>query len=150
MTTNNSKTANCMERDTELLTLYNEALHLMIKNRVPNPDKSALTWALTYGQPRYCLSYRYAYRTVCRILGGENVKFSSLLRRQMWEEVCRKVQSLTVLHPTLSIAKAIEFVLLNTRASRFFLSERQAKRSIQKCRRQYRRRLQTHIFHHQS
>ncbi len=143
MNDTNTKKENCLARDKEFLSIYNEALDFMIKNRVPEPHSSALNWTIANGQPHYNLSFHRAYRVVCQILSGEHTAFRSELRESMWNEICEKVATLTSLHPGMSIAKALDFVLLHSRASRFFFTTRQAKRGILRCRKARRQRLQT-------
>ncbi len=143
MNSNNAKMENCLARDKEFLSIYNDALDFMVKNRVPDPHNSALSWAIAHGQPHYNLSFQRAYRVVCQMLTGEHTTFRSELRQQMWREVSEKVGALTSLHPGMSIAKALDFVLLHSRASRFFFTERQAKRGILRCRKAKRQKLQS-------
>lgn len=145
----NAKKENCLARDKEFLSIYNDALDFMIRNRVPNPHDAALWWTIENAQPHYYLSYSRAYRVVCQMLTGKSVKFSSLLRQSMWGEVCQKVKSLIALHPYMSVAKALDFVLTHTRASRFFITERQAQRGIARSRKMRRQKLQA-MFRPQS
>lgn len=107
----NAKKENCLARDKEFLSIYNDAFNFMIENRVPDPHNRALHWTIENGQPHYNLSYSRAYRVVCQMLTGDRIAFNSHLRQMMWSEICKKVKSLTTLHPDMSIAKALDFVL---------------------------------------
>ena len=147
MNTQNAKSENCLMRNLELLSIYNEALHFMIKNHVPNPHQSALHWTLHNGTPRYCVSYKRAYSVICQLFAGQNIRISSAIRKQMWLEIYHKVKALLRLHPALSIAQALDFVLTHSRASRFFVSEQQARRGISSCRKRRTLRLQSLIRH---
>ncbi|MGM9869319.1 MAG: hypothetical protein ACI30R_06805 [Sodaliphilus sp.] len=149
MNTQNAKSENCLKRNQEMLSIYNEALHFMIKNRVPNPHKSALHWTLHYGTPSYCVSYKRAYAVMCQLFAGHSIGLASPMRKQMWHEIYHKVDALLKLHPSMSIAQALDFVLSHSRASRFFVTEQQARRSISNCRKRRSRNLQS-LIHHQS
>ena len=146
----NAKKENCLARDKEFLSIYNDAFNFMIENRVPDPHNRALHWTIENGQPHYNLSYSRAYRVVCQMITGDRIAFNSHLRQMMWSEICKKVKSLTTLHPDLSIAKALEFVLLHSRASRFFVTPRQAERGIARSRKMRRQALQSIVGKHQS
>lgn len=149
MNTQNAKTENCLKRNQEMLSIYNEALHFMIKNRVPNPHKSALHWTLRYGTPRYCVSYKRAYAVMCQLFAGQSIAVASPIRKQMWNEIYQKVKALMWQNPSMSIAQALDFVLTHSRASRFFVTEQQARRGISNCRKRRSKHLQSYI-HHQS
>lgn len=146
----NAKKENCLARDKEFLSIYNDAFNFMIENRVPDPHNRALHWTIENGQPHYNLSYSRAYRVVCQMLTGDRIAFNSHLRQMMWSEICKKVKSLTTLHPDMSIAKALDFVLLHSRASRFFVTPRQAQRGITRSRKIRRQALQSIVGKHQS
>lgn len=148
--TNNTKQENCLARDKEFMSIYNDAVDFMLKNHVTDPFNSALHWAIEHGQPHYNLSYTRAYRVVCQMLTEGNVAFTSPLRKMMWEEISEKVRALMALRPSMSIAHALDFVLSHSRASRFFFTPRQAKRGILRCRKQRWQKLQQTMKQHQS
>lgn len=58
----NAKKENCLARDKEFLSIYNDAFNFMIENHVPDPHNRALHWAIENGQPHYNLSYRRALK----------------------------------------------------------------------------------------
>ena len=88
----NAKKENCLARDKEFLSIYNDAFNFMIENRVPDPHNRALHWTIENGQPHYNLSYSRAYRVVCKMLTGDRIAFNSHLRQMMWSEICKKVK----------------------------------------------------------
>ena len=46
----NAKKENCLARDKEFLSIYNDAFNFMIENRVPDPHNRALHWTIENGQ----------------------------------------------------------------------------------------------------
>ena len=131
------------ERDRELTELYCEIYDNLRTSRVKNLRRVALGIAVTTGSPRYHVGFDRAYIVVAQLLRDEGaISFKSTCIRDMWLEISTRVQSL-VRECKLSIAQAVELVLEQCRASRFFLAEEHAwviiKRELRKmnCRRLY-------------
>lgn len=131
------------ERDRELTVLYCEIYDNLKACRVKNMRRVALTMALACGSPRYHVGFDRAYVVVAQMLrNDQSIDFKSTYIRDMWLEISTRVQSL-VRECKLSIVQAVELVLEQCRASRFFLAEEHAwviiKRELRKmnCRRLY-------------
>ena len=131
------------ERDRELTELYCEIFDSLKACRVKNMRRTALTMALASGSPRYHVGFDRAYIVVAQLLRDKSgIAFKSTCIRDMWLEITAKVEQL--MHKgKLSIAQAVEIVLEQCRASRFFLAEEHAwaiiKRELSRmnCRRPY-------------
>ena len=121
-------------RDEEFIRAYNEALSLMIRRGVAHPRRSAIRFTIYNTQPRYHVSFERAYVVVCRLLRLPVKPVPQTLRGQMWLEIASRVAML-VDDRQVSIAAALEFVLANCRASRFFVSEQYADSRIDAMRR---------------
>lgn len=131
------------ERDRELTELYCEIYDSLKACRVKNMRRTALTMALASGSPRYHVGFDRAYIVVAQMLRDKGaIAFKSTYIRDMWLEITYKTESL-MRECRLSIAQAVEIVLEQCRASRFFLTEAHAwaiiKRELSKmnCRRPY-------------
>ena len=131
------------ERDRELTELYCEIYDSLKACRVKNMRRVALTMALASGSPRYHVGFDRAYIVVAQLLRDEGaISFKSTCIRDMWLEITDRVREL-VCECRFSIAQAVEIVLEQCRASRFFLAEEHAwaiiKRELSKmnCRRPY-------------
>lgn len=123
------RTQNRMRRDKEFLAFYDEALDLLIDHKVAGARGKALRLTLQLCQPRYYLDYQHAYPIVCGIIRHGRCNKTMPLHRDMWNELADKVQAVIDVSG-LSIAKALEFVLMHGRASRFFLTEPYAKDNL--------------------
>lgn len=131
------------ERDRELTELYCEIYDSLKACRVKNMRHVALTMALASGSPRYHVGFDRAYIVVAQLLRDKDaIAFKSSCIRDMWLEITVRVERL-MRECRLSIAQAVELVLEQCRASRFFLAEEHAwviiKRELSKmnCRRPY-------------
>ena len=131
------------ERDRELTELYCEIYDSLRTTRVKNLRQVALSIALATGSPRYHVGFDRAYVVVPQLLrNGMDVSFKSLPIKNLWLDITCKVKRL-MLEGKLSAAQAIDIVLEQCRASRFFLSEAHAWRIIKRelskmnCRRHY-------------
>lgn len=113
------------ERDHEFLETYKATLAQLINAKVKNPKMEAVRWTIHNGAPHYHVSYERAYRVVCQILRNGKVPVKPSLQARMWHEIAQRVCSLTQ-QGRVSVAKALELVLLHCRASRFFISEHYA------------------------
>lgn len=131
------------ERNRELTELYCEIYDNLRATRVKNLRRVALGIALATGSPRYHVGYDRAYDVVTRLLRDDGrISFKCNLNREMWLDIAGKVK-LLIGEGRLSAAQAIEIVLEQCRASRFYLTEGRAwviiKRELSKmnCRRLY-------------
>lgn len=131
------------ERNRELTELYCEIYDSLRATRVKNLRRVALGIALATGSPRYHVGYDRAYEVVTRLLHDDGrITFKCNLNREMWLDIAGKVK-LLMGEGRLSAAQAIEIVLEQCRASRFYLTEGRAwviiKRELSKmnCRRLY-------------
>jgi len=124
-------------RDMEFVALYNPTLQLMIRRGVAAPRRAAIHFVVNNGHPRYHVSYKRAYDVVCQLLRHGKMPLHPSLQAQMWQEIAARVSSMTR-EQGMSIACALEFVLLHCRASRFFISEEYADTIIDRARRDYR------------
>lgn len=118
----NGKTKMKHMRDKEFLDMYHEALMLMTSSGVANARRAAILYTIYNGKPHYHVSYERAYLLVCRILKSGNVPIQNPRLRAMWGEIAGHVRHL-VNDRGISISKAVEFVIANCRASRFYISE---------------------------
>lgn len=86
--------------------------------------------ALACGKPRYDVSYDYALRMAQQMVrDGKPCPLSNRLKKLMWEEICGHVrEAMRSRHYTL--ARALAFVLAEKRASRYFISRKQASKII--------------------
>ena len=125
----NGKTLSRTERDSEFMEIYTRALELALKQRVAHPKRLAVRWTIYNGSPRYHVSYDRAYKVVRHLLSKPTQPLQSSLQLEMWREITSRVKMLTE-GRAMSVAQALEFVLMHGRASRFFVSERYAYESI--------------------
>jgi len=131
------------DRDRQLTELYCEIYDNLRKRRVKNLRQVALSIAISTGTPRYHVGFDRAYIVVPKLLNGDNnIHFKSNVNREMWLDLTKKVKYL-ISQGKMSIAKAIDIVLEQCRASRFFLTPEHAwviiKRELRRmnCRRPY-------------
>ena len=129
----NAKTRARQERDKELTRMFNDVLGEMMSAGVNNPWLSALRFTLEHGAPRYHVSFERAYRVVCDLLREGTTSLREGYQLAMWREVTERVKSLME-SSGCSIARAVDVVLRECRASRFFISEAYARRHIYRAR----------------
>ena len=118
----NGKTKMKQMRDKEFLDMYHEALMLMTSSGVTDARRAAILYTIYNGKPHFHVSYERAYLLVCRILKSGNVPIQNPRLRAMWGEIAGHVRHL-VYDRGISISMAVEFVIANCRASRFYISE---------------------------
>lgn len=127
----------CQLRDKEFLELYRPTLDALLERGVPmsKARRAAADFTIANGHPHYHVSHERAYRCVCHLLNADDKRGNGSrtyrtseeiglakrrLRRQMWQEITQRVR--TLMDKGLSVECAIDHVLENCRASRFFLS----------------------------
>lgn len=131
------------ERDRQLTELYCEIYDNLQKRRVKNLRQVALSIAISTGTPCYHVGFDRAYIVVPKLLNGDkDFDFKSNVNREMWLDLTKKVKYL-ITQGKMSIAKAIDIVLDQCRASQFYLTPNHAwviiKRELKRmnCRRPY-------------
>ena len=124
-TTTNGKKVARQSRDREFLDMYDKALASVLKQNISNPKRVAVRWTIYNSCPHYHVSFDRAYKVVSHLLRKGYAPLMPSLQASMWMEIAQRVRSL-INDAGMSIAKAIDFVLTNCRASRFFISEHYA------------------------
>lgn len=125
----NGKTAAREARDRELTTMFNSVLDDMLTAGVPNAWDAALLFTLNHGTPHYHVSYDRAYRVVCALLRHDATTLRESPQLEMWREIAERVSALMA-SSGISVARAVDIVLRECRASRIFISENYARRHI--------------------
>ena len=123
----NSKKEMRQMRDEEFMSTFRKTLRLFIDRNSKNPRKKALEFTLNNSHPRYYVSRSRAYTVICSIIRHGKNPVRQDLQAQMWEEIAQKVR-LALDGGAASINKALNFVLDNCRASRYFISYPYAER----------------------
>ena len=116
----NGKTQNRMTRDSEFLDIYHDALQLMLAAGVKNARRAAIECALKQGKPRYNVSFERAYPVVCKIINQGIVPVKTPIKRAFWIELAQQVSEVRM-NRNISIAAALDFVLLHGRASGYYI-----------------------------
>lgn len=118
-----------LKRDNEFIEAYRQVLDLMLERGVASPRKAAIEFTVFNSRPHYHVSVERALVVVGRILSsGRNIVKPSL-QALMWEEIASKVKQL-VDKKGVSLSCAVQFVIDNCRASRFFVSPQYAYHHI--------------------
>jgi len=124
-----SKHQNRVERDREFMALFNRAYKMMVNAGVSDPRRQAVRFVVYNGTPRYHVSFYRAYEVVCSLLLRHKQPLLEGERLEMWLEIADRVKQL-VDTQHISIAQAVEFVLENCRATRFYVDEDYAYHNI--------------------
>lgn len=120
------------ERNRHLTELYCEIFDTIYDHKVNDKRKTSLFLALNLLSPRYNVGFDRAYVVVGCLLRDENsIKFKSKVIKEMWLEITAKTHDL-MRDGKLSIAKSLDIVLENCRASRCFMTEAHAWNMIKK------------------
>lgn len=118
-----------LRRDNEFLETYRQVLDLMIERGVPSPRRAAVEFTVLNSRPHYHVSIERALVVVGRMLSsGRNIVKPSL-QALMWEEIASKVKQL-IDCKGISLNSAVQFVIDNCRASRFFVTPQYAYHHI--------------------
>ncbi len=136
-------------RDHEFMAMFREALMLFIDRNDKDPRKKAIEFTIHNGKPRYYVSHERAYIVVCSILKHGKNPVKPSLQAEMWNEIAQKVRQ-AVDSGAPSISKAIDFVLDNCRASRFFISCNYAERHTYVAAAEHRKKHETPVHNAQS
>lgn len=115
------KHRNKLNRDNEFMEMYLKVLDFMFELGVSAPRRQAVNFTIMNGKPMYHVSYDRAYIVVSKLINHHINPVKQSLQSLMWEEIADKVKDL--MHKNgASLARALEFVLNNCRASRFFIT----------------------------
>ncbi len=133
----NTKQHNRQLRDEEFLTLYHEAHNFLIEQGVKDARRQAIKFTIYHGHPRYNVSFDRAYPVICALIAQDKWLVAGALRREMWLDIASHVKAI-INQQDISIAKALDFVLLNCRASRFYISEAYAWRNVYRAAKEHR------------
>ena len=117
-------------RNQELMANWQRSLKKAIETNRYDSRYNVIDRALRGGTPRYDVSYDYALRMMYQMVrDGKPCSRRSKLKRQMWEEISLHVRR--VMHRRkCTIAEAVATVLAEQKASRYFLSKKQASKII--------------------
>lgn len=117
-------------RNQELIQNWRRCLKEAFDTDAYDCRDNVLERALTHGTPRYDVSYDYALRMVyCMVRDGKPCPVTNPLKRMMWEEICRHVRR-TAERRGYKLADALATVLAEKKASRYFISKKQASKII--------------------
>lgn len=101
--------------------------------RHPQPDLKALVRQVADGPaPAYYVEYVTALKRVREIRSGQR-KISSGIRGRMWAEICGKVEDVMQRLPNITLSGAVARVLIDERASSFFISYNRAMAIYMEC-----------------
>ena len=121
---------NKIMRNQELMANWRSSLKKAIETNRYDSRYSVIDQALRGGTPRYDVSYDYALRMMYQMVrDGKPCSRRNPLKRQMWEEICRHVRRV-VDKRKCTIPEAVATVLAEQKASRYFLSKKQASKII--------------------
>lgn len=121
---------NKIMRNQELIGNWRRCLKDAFDSDAYDCRDTVIDKALTCGRPRYDVSYDYAMRMAqCIVRDGKACPVSNPLKRQMWEEICGHVRE-AMRSRGYTLARALAYVLAEKRASRYFISRKQASKII--------------------
>ncbi len=142
----NHTTTERVRRNDEFLRIFKSALHEMIASGVKKPHDAAVRYTLEHGKPSYHVSHAHAYRVVSALLAGRPLRKVNPLLCAMWHEIAAHAAAV-IDERRCSISRAVDVVLLEQRASRFFITEGYALRLAYSLRRASREELARHTMH---
>lgn len=117
-------------RNQELMANWQRSLKKAIETNRYDSRYNVIDRALRGGTPRYDVSYDYALRMMYQMVrDGKPCSRRSKLKRQMWEEISLHVRRV-MRRRKCTIAEAVATVLAEQKASRYFLSKKQASKII--------------------
>lgn len=117
-------------RNQELMSTWRESLKSTFDAGSYEGRDALVKAVLTAGKPRYDVSYDYAVRMMYEMLrDGKPCPARSRLKKQMWEEIGEHVRR-TMSQRNCTIPEAVATVLAEQKASRYFLSKKQASKII--------------------
>lgn len=136
----NTKQHNRQLRDEEFLALFHEAYNFLLEQGVKDARRQAIKFTIHQGHPHYNVSFDRAYPVICNLITRNKWLVTGALRREMWLDIATHVKAL-ISRQDISIAKALDFVLLNCRASRFYISEAYACRNVYRASKEHKQNL---------
>ncbi len=117
-------------RNRELMSTWRERLKSTFDAGNYESRDALVKAVLTAGTPRYDVSYDYAVRMMYEMVrDGKPCPARGRLKKQMWEEIGEHVRR-TVSQRNCTIPEAVATVLAEQKASRYFLSKKQASKII--------------------
>ena len=116
-------------RNQELMCDYRRYLHAAMQSGGRIDTEEVINRVLKECTPRYDVSYDYARRMMHTMIECGQPCPAKGIKRLMWEEICTKVK-LYMSARKYSLPDAITTVLREKRASRYFLSYKQAAKII--------------------
>ncbi len=121
-----------MLRNKELLRDYREKLHEAFESDKPLNRKEIVRLVLLEGKPHYYVCFDHAYNIMMKLNTTGKVSKKTMLKQQMWKEIHEKVRKTMADNPGLAMHNALARVLVNERASRYYISEVYAYRYLYK------------------
>ena len=117
-------------RNQELMSSWRQYLKRVMDSEAYKGRGEVIDGVLAGGTPRYDVSYDYAVRVMYWMLRDHRpAPCRRSLKRQMWEEISRHVRR-TIERRGCSIPEAVAVVLAEKKASRYFISQKQASKII--------------------
>ena len=117
-------------RNNELMLNWRASLRHTFESADALTRTGVIDNMLEGSRPRYDVSYEYAVRVMYRMIrDGLPCPARGPMKRQMWEEISRHVRRTMELHHC-PIPEAVARVLAEQKASRYFLSRKQASKII--------------------
>ncbi len=117
-------------RNRELMSTWRESLKATFDADSYESRDALVKAVLTAGTPRYDVSYDYAVRMMYwMVRDGKPCPARGRLKKEMWEEICGHVRR-TIKQRGCTIPEAVATVLAEQKASRYFLSKKQASKII--------------------
>lgn len=117
-------------RNQELMSSWRRGLRQTLDANAYKDRNQVIDGVIAGGNPRYDVSYDYAVRVMYRMLRDHRpAPYSRPLKRQMWEEISSHVRR-TMAKRGCSIPEAVAAVLAEQKASRYFISRKQASKII--------------------
>ena len=116
-------------RNQELMRDYRRYLREAMQSGGEINNEKVINRVLTECRPSYDVSYDYARRMMHVMIECCQPCPAKGIKRLMWEEICMKVK-LHMSARKCSLSKAIATVLMEKKASRYFLSYKQAAKII--------------------
>lgn len=113
-------------RNRQLIEMFLEAYAIMKAKKHKNPKLKAIKWVVNNGSPNYHVGFDRSNIALNKLEHGKLPCREGSAAIAMWREIDTKVNAMRQ-GLGISRAKAIDYVLRNCRASRFFMSEDTAR-----------------------
>ncbi len=116
-------------RNNELMRDYRRTVKEVLAAGQELNREKAIRKMLTESTPNYHVSYNWAMRLMHDMIEQRKPCPAKGVKREMWEEIKRHVETYMDRHGK-NLADAVTATLINKRASRYFLSYKQASKII--------------------